>query len=78
MIIESAELKRRYFQRIAGVRDRQVYIGPQVVTLDISNSCNLSCQYCSAHHGPGNPGHVQKAHFFPWKNSLGSSAIVSI
>ena len=63
MIIDAAELKRRYLQRIAGVRDRQVYIGPEVVTLDINNSCNLSCRYCWI-HAPGNPAHFEKAHFF--------------
>ena len=67
MIIDSKELKRRYLQRIAGARDKKVYIGPQVVSLDITSACNLSCRYCLASHAPGNPGHLQKAVFFPWK-----------
>ena len=66
MIIDTTELKRRYLQRIAGVRDKKVYIGPQIVALDISNSCNLSCRHCWI-HSPGNPARLKKAHFLPWK-----------
>ena len=49
---------------------RQVYIGPEVVALDISNSCNLRCRYCWI-HAPGNPAHFEKARFFPWEKFLG-------
>ena len=70
MIIDAAELKRRYLQRIAGVRDKKAYIGPEIIALDINNSCNLSCQYCWT-HAPGNLAHFEKARFFPWKKFLG-------
>jgi MoaA/NifB/PqqE/SkfB family radical SAM enzyme len=71
MIIGAVELKRRYLQRVAGAHDRQAYIGPEIVTMDISNACDLRCQYCSAEHAPGNPHHVDKARFFPWERFLG-------
>ena len=48
------------------MRDRQVYIGPEVVSLDISNSCNISCQYCEAHHAPEDSHYSEKVRFFPW------------
>lgn len=69
MIIDAVELKRRYLQRIAGVRDRQVYIGPEVVTFSISNSCNLRCRHCEA-HVPGSPVHFKEAVFFSWEKFL--------
>jgi MoaA/NifB/PqqE/SkfB family radical SAM enzyme len=70
MIINTAELERRYLQRITGVRDKKVYIGPEIVTLNINNSCNLSCKYCWT-HAPGNPAHFEKAIFFPWEKFVG-------
>jgi MoaA/NifB/PqqE/SkfB family radical SAM enzyme len=70
MIIDTAQLKRRYLQRIAGARDRKVYIGPETVVLEISNSCNLRCRHCGL-HAPGNPAHFEKALFFPWEKFLG-------
>lgn len=70
MIIDAAELKRRYLQRIAGARDNKVYIGPAIVGLGFTNSCNLTCQYCWI-HGNGNPAHFDKAHHFPWEKFLG-------
>jgi len=70
MIIDPAELKQRYLQRIAGVRDKQVYIGPEIVTLDMTNACNLRCQYCATDHSPGNPHHHDKAQFFSWDKFL--------
>ncbi|MBF0504773.1 MAG: radical SAM protein [Candidatus Omnitrophica bacterium] len=70
MIIDANELKRRYLKRMKGVRDGRAYIGPQTVVLDISNSCNLRCQYCEGHHAPGNPAHFHKACFFPWEKFL--------
>jgi MoaA/NifB/PqqE/SkfB family radical SAM enzyme len=69
MVIDAAQLKRRYLQRIAGARDRQVYVGPEVVTLEVINSCNLSCQYCRF-HAPGNPHHFEKVQVFPWERFL--------
>jgi len=69
MIIDAVELKRRHLQRLAGAREKKVYIGPQVVALDINNSCNLSCRYCWT-HAPGNPAHFEEALFFPWENFL--------
>ncbi|MDP2653379.1 MAG: radical SAM protein [Candidatus Omnitrophota bacterium] len=69
MIFDDVELGRRYLQRIAGVRDKKVDIGPEIVALDINNSCNLSCRYCWT-HAPGNPAHFDKAHFFPWEKFL--------
>ena len=65
MIIDAAELKRRYVQRIAGVRDKKAYIGPEIVTLELTNACNIRCQFCYADHSPGNPAHFDKAHYFP-------------
>ena len=70
LIIDTAELEKRYLLRIAGARDKKVYIGPQVVALDISNLCNLRCRYCSANHAPKNPHHFEEAHFFPWERFL--------
>jgi len=71
MIIDDDELKRRDLLRIAGARDKKAYIGPEVVTLDISSACNLTCQYCSAEHAPGNPHHFDKSRFFPWEKFVG-------
>ncbi|MBF0571241.1 MAG: radical SAM protein [Candidatus Omnitrophica bacterium] len=70
MIIDAKELKRRYLQRIAGARDRQVYIGPEIVALNTTNSCNLRCLHCWT-HSPRNPAHLKKTYFFPWKKFLG-------
>ena len=70
MIIDAAKLKQRYVQRISGVRDRKVYIGPEVVTLQINNSCNLRCKYCWT-HAPGNPAHFDKPNYFSWEKFLG-------
>ena len=66
MIIETVELERRYIQRIAGIRDKKVYVGPEVVALDINNSCNLTCQYCWT-HAPGNAAHFDKPNYFSWE-----------
>ncbi|MCK4830408.1 radical SAM protein, partial [bacterium] len=73
MIIDAAELKRRYLQRIKGVRDNKVYIGPQSVGLDITHVCNLTCRYCWS-QAPGNPHHFKKAKCFSWERFL---AVVS-
>lgn len=70
MIIDEKKLKQRYLLRIAGVRDKKVYIGPEFVSLNIGNSCNLRCKYCWS-HAPGNPFHLKKAHFFSWDKFLG-------
>lgn len=67
MIIDATKLKDRYLQRIAGVRDKKVYIGPEIVTLEIANTCNLRCQYCATDHAPRNPHHFDKAHFLAWE-----------
>src|SRR3954469_7797883 len=64
MILDAAELEQRYAMRLSGVRDKKAYIGPEVVAMDINNSCNLSCRYCWT-HAPGNPAHFEKANFFP-------------
>lgn len=69
MIIDAAELKRRYIKRIAGVRDNKVYIGPQAVALDITHACNLTCQYCWF-HGQGNSHQFKKAKCFSWERFL--------
>ena len=69
MIIDAAQLKRRYLRRIAGVRDRKVYIGPEVVTVELTNACNLSCRYCRG-HAPGNPHHFDRPRFLQGKNFL--------
>ena len=70
MIIDAAQLKSRHIQRIAGVRDKKVYIGPEVVELQINNTCNLSCKYCWT-HAPGNPAHFEKGNYFPWDRFVG-------
>lgn len=69
MIIDAAELKRRHLLRIAGAADKKVYIGPQIVTLPINTSCNLSCRYCWT-HAPGNSAHFEKARYFSWEKFL--------
>ena len=56
MILDRKELNQRYAQRLMGVRDKKVYIGPERVVLFINNTCNLSCRYCWT-HAPGNPRH---------------------
>jgi MoaA/NifB/PqqE/SkfB family radical SAM enzyme len=73
MIIDRAELKRRYYLRITGARDKKVYIGPEDLALEINNSCNLTCQYCWF-HAPGNPTHFDKSRHFPWEKFLVSIA----
>lgn len=70
MILDTAELQRRYLQRIAGIRDKKVYIGPEVVDLQINNSCNLRCKYCWT-HAPGNPAHFANPDYFPWEKFVG-------
>jgi len=69
MIIDAAQLKRRYVKRIAGVRDGRVYIGPETLALDITYACNLNCRYCWF-HSPGNSRYSKKAHFLPWERFL--------
>ena len=66
MVIDAAKLKRRYLRRIAGVRDRKVYIGPELVTVELTNACNLSCRYCRR-HAPGNPHHFDSPRFLSWE-----------
>ena len=70
MIIDAAELKRRYSLRITGAGKKEVYIGPEIITLEINNSCNLSCRYCWF-HAPGNPAHFNKAQDFSWEKFVG-------
>lgn len=70
MIVDAEELHRRYLQRIAGVQDNKVYIGPEIVTLEITSACTLRCRYCSADHTPGNPFHFKKPNFLPWEKFL--------
>jgi len=69
MIIDAATLKRRYWRRLAGAREKKASIGPEVVAFDITNACNLTCQHCWF-HSPGNPLHFKKARFFPWEKFL--------
>lgn len=61
MILDKGELQKRYLRRIAGARDNKVYIGPEIVSLGVGNSCNLSCKFCWI-HAPGNPARLAK----PW------------
>jgi len=70
MIIGSAELKRRNLRRLDGVREGQVYLGPEIVTLESTNTCNLSCQYCWG-HSLDNPHHSEKARFLSWERFVG-------
>lgn len=70
MILDAHELKQRYIQRISGVRDRKVYIGPEAVTLEINNTCNLSCRFCWT-HAPGNPAHYDKPNQMSWEKFTG-------
>lgn len=70
MIIDPEELQRRCARRIAGARDKKVYIGPEIVTLDIINSCNLRCRFCATDHAPGNPRHFDKPRLLSWDNFL--------
>jgi len=69
MIINAAELKRRNLLRLAGVRDKKIYIGPKIVVLKINNSCNLRCRYCWV-HSPGNPAHLEPARQVSWEEFL--------
>lgn len=61
MIIDAIELKRRYEKRVAGVRDNKIYIGPEILTIELTNACNIRCQFCYADHSLGNPAHFNKA-----------------
>lgn len=70
MIIDAAQLKSRYSQRISGIRDKKVDIGPEVVELQINNTCNLTCKYCWT-HAPGNQAHFDKGYHFPWERFVG-------
>ena len=65
MIIDPTELKNRHAKRLAGMHDNKVYIGPENVTVEITNACNIRCQFCVTEHAPGNPAHFEKAHFLP-------------
>lgn len=67
MIIDAAELRRRYLLRIAGARNEKVYIGPRIVALNIIGSCNLRCQFCCSIYAPGNPRHLEKISFLSWE-----------
>ena len=40
--------------RAASVRDKKVYIGPEILYLPVTNRCNLSCQFCWF-YSPDNP-----------------------
>ena len=71
MLLDATELRRRYLQRIAGVRDDKVYIGPEIVEIVITSACNLRCQYCIAHHSPGDPLHSEKPRFLTLERFLG-------
>lgn len=71
MIIDPSELRKRYLLRLAGARDGKVYIGPEKVTVDISNSCNLHCQFCCSCHADDNPRRWTKEPFLPWAKFLG-------
>ncbi|MDE2221569.1 MAG: radical SAM protein [Candidatus Omnitrophica bacterium] len=71
MIIDEREYRRRYLLRIKGARDNKVYIGPETVSLDLINLCNLSCRFCSAQHAPNNPFRSEKARLFEWDDFLG-------
>ncbi|MBL8013058.1 MAG: radical SAM protein [Candidatus Omnitrophica bacterium] len=70
MILDPAELKQRYALRLAGVQDKKVYIGPEIVTLQINNTCNLTCKYCWT-HAPGNPAHFDKPNQFSFEKFQG-------
>lgn len=54
-------------KRLKGLKDNKVYLGPEVVSLEVTNSCTLRCKYCTANHAPGNPDHFQDAAFLPWE-----------
>lgn len=64
MITDAAKLRKRYLLRIAGACDEKIYVGPEIVSLNISDSCNLSCKHCWS-FAPGAPHHVKKTRFFP-------------
>ncbi len=66
MIIDADELQKRFLLRIAGARDHKAYIGPHLLTLGITNTCNIRCVHCET-HAPGNAHHSDKAHFLPWE-----------
>lgn len=65
MILDKTELNYRYNQRIRGVKDKKVYIGPEIIVLLINNTCNLTCKYCWT-HAPGNPRHFDAPKRFTW------------
>ncbi len=70
MIIDATELKCRYERRLMGVRDHKAYIGPEIVTIELTNACNIRCQFCYADHSLGNPAHFNKAQFLSWERFL--------
>jgi|CXWL01.1.fsa_nt_gi MoaA/NifB/PqqE/SkfB family radical SAM enzyme len=70
MILDAAQLQRRYLQRISGIRDKKVYIGPEIINLEINNTCNLRCKFCWT-HAPGNSAHFDKPNYFPWEKFVG-------
>lgn len=71
MILDAVELNNRNLQRMAGMRDNKVYIGPEIVTLVFVNACNLRCHFCIQDHAPGNPAHLEKANYLQWEKFLG-------
>ncbi len=70
MIIDIIEMKQRYLKRIAGARDKKIFIGPEVVTLNINTSCNLNCRFCGPQVSP-NSAFLNKNIVFRWKKILG-------
>jgi molybdenum cofactor biosynthesis enzyme MoaA len=71
VIIDAAQLTWRHSQRISGVRDKKVYIGPETVTLNVNAACNLSCRFC----GPQEPAdwgsQPKKSDFYQWEKFTG-------
>lgn len=64
MNIDPKELKQRYQKRLAGIRDKKVYIGPETVTLDLQNICNLTCRFCGPHVSPDSEHKERDARYF--------------
>lgn len=66
MIINPAELKRRYLKRISGALDNEAYIGPESVSLDIQNTCNLNCQFCGPYLHPSLAKDSKDVRYLQW------------
>jgi MoaA/NifB/PqqE/SkfB family radical SAM enzyme len=52
-------MKSNEYLRLLGIKKNKVFIGPEIVEIDISNKCNFNCEYCWTHN-PNNLNNLSK------------------